>query len=306
MRIAPLWSAKAASAGVGVGAFDISAIVCNTLDRTMVDTEPQRIAARHELADALDRAEATGTPIPPLTESLPDLSIADAYAIQAINVARRVDGGRRIVGRKVGLTSTAMQRQLGVDSPDFGALLDDMIVADGDAVDVGTLIAPKVEAEIAFVMGDDLIGPGVDVSAALRAIEGVLPAIEIIDSRVADWKIGLVDTIADNASSARCVLGGRMLPPSALDLRLCGMALRVDGRLAATGAGAAVLGNPARCVAWLANTLGEHGDGLRAGDIVLAGALHAAAPVVAGSSVVAEFAHLGSVGVRFVTSEERA
>jgi len=286
---------------------DAAAIVCNTCRiATEHDTASPVAGVRQELADALFQAEETRAPIPPLTETAPELTIEDAYAIQGINTARRIAGGERIVGRKVGLTSAAMQRQLGVDSPDYGVLFDTMMVADGDAVEVGELVAPRVEAELAFVLGTDLAGPGVDVSAALRAIDGVLPAIEIIDSRVADWKITLPDTIADNASSARCVLGGRMLAPTALDLRLCGMALSVDGTVEATGAGAAVLGNPVRCLAWLANTLGAFGDGLRAGDVILAGALHAAAPVVAGSSVTAEFAHLGSVGVRFVSQEEQA
>lgn len=256
-------------------------------------------AHRQQMAAALADAEATRVAIPPLTQSDPALSIEDAYAIQGFNTARRIAAGERVVGRKVGLTSAAMQRQLGVDRPDYGVLLSDMMVADGDAIDVGELLQPKVESEIAFVLKRDLAGPGVDVSSALRSVEGVLPAIEVIDSRIADWKIGLVDTIADNASSARCVLGGRMLPPTAFDLRLCGTVLSVDGRAVATGAGAAVLGNPARCLAWLANTLGAYGEGLCEGDVVLAGALHAAVTVEPGASVVAEFAHLGAVSVRF-------
>jgi 2-keto-4-pentenoate hydratase len=192
-----------------------------------------------------------------------------------------------------------MQQQLGVDEPDFGALFADMVVEEGDPIPVSELIAPRIEAEIAFVMETDLQGPGVSSADALRAVAGALPALEIIDSRVADWKIKLPDTIADNASSARVVCGGRLTPIGELDLRTIGMVLTVDGAVAATGAGAAVLGNPIRCVAWLANKLGEFGVPLRAGDLVLAGALHAAVAVAAGVSVQAEFAELGSVTTRF-------
>jgi len=251
------------------------------------------------LAESLRAAEASREPIGPLTESHPELSVADAYRIQQINVHLRKEQGGLVRGRKVGLTSVAMQQQLGVDEPDFGALFDEMVIEEGDAVPVGELIQPRVEAEIAFVMESDLQGPGVSSADALRAVAGAMPAIEVIDSRVADWKIKLPDTIADNASSARVVCGGRLTPVAELDLRLVGMVLNVNGAVAATGAGAAVLGNPIRCVAWLANKLGEFGVPLRAGDLVLAGALHAALPVSAGDSVHAEFAELGGVTTRF-------
>jgi 2-oxopent-4-enoate hydratase len=257
------------------------------------DTATERFAA--ELAEA----ERTGVPIAPLTDRDPDLSVAEAYAVQRCNVDRRVAEGRRIRGRKVGLTSLAMQRQLGVDEPDFGVLLDDMLVEEGDAIAAGELIAPRVEAEIAFVMERDLQGPGVDSAAALRAVAGALPALEAIDSRIADWRIKLPDTIADNASAGRYLLGGRLTAVDRLDLRLCGAAVTRNGVLADTGAGAAVLGNPIRCVAWLANTLAELGEGLRAGEVVLAGALHAALAVQPGDVVRAELAHLGPVTARF-------
>jgi len=261
--------------------------------QTTQDTAVERFAS--ELAEA----ERTCVPIAPLTERNPDLSVADAYAVQLRNIDRRIADGRRLLGRKVGLTSLAMQRQLGVDEPDFGVLLDDMVVEEGDAIAPGTLIAPRVEAEIAFVMDRDLEGPGVDSAVALRAVAGALPALEIIDSRVADWKIKLPDTIADNASSGRYVLGARLTPVDRVDLRLCGAVVTSNGMLADTGAGAAVLGNPIRCVAWLANKLGEFGAGLRAGDVVLAGAIHAALAVEPGDVIRAEFAHLGSVTTRF-------
>jgi 2-keto-4-pentenoate hydratase len=255
------------------------------------------------LAGELARAQDTREAIAPLTARAPDLTVADAYAIQQHNTDARVAAGDALVGHKIGLTSGPMQRLLGVDEPDFGALLQSMRVEDGDTLDIGSLLQPKVEAELAFVMATDLAGPGVDALGAQRAIAGVVPAIEVIDSRVADWKIGLVDTVADNGSSARFVVGGSLTPLDGLDLRLLGCVLSVGGVLADTGAGAAALGSPLRCVAWLANKLGEFGQGLRAGDVVLSGALHAAVPVTAGQTARAEFARLGSVSVHFTAEQ---
>jgi len=251
------------------------------------------------VAEELALAEATQRPIAPLSATYPDMEIADAYAIQAHNIRRRVADGASVRGRKVGLTGLAMQRMLGVDETDYGVLLDDMFVEEGDAVPSSTLIAPRIEAEIAFLMGEDLAGPGVTVATALTAIAGAMPALELIDSRIADWKIGLVDTVADNASSARVVVGGHMVDPRALDLRLTGMVFERNGEVVETGAGAAVLGNPIRCVAWLANKLAEFGEGLRAGDVVLAGALHRAVEVAPGDVFCARFDRLGSVTTRF-------
>lgn len=251
------------------------------------------------VAAELAAAEADREPIAAIVATHPEATIDDAYAIQAHNIERRVADGARVRGRKVGLTSVAMQQLLGVDEPDYGVLLDDMFVEEGDAVDTELLVAPRVEAEIAFVLGEALRGPGVTVVGALRAISWALPSLEIIDSRIADWKIGLIDTVADNASSGRVVLGGNLVDPSSLDLRLTGMVLERNGEVVHTGAGAAVLGNPARCVAWLANKLAEFGDGLEAGDVVLAGALHAAVPVAPGDSFCARFDRLGSVATRF-------
>jgi 2-oxopent-4-enoate hydratase len=252
-----------------------------------------------ELAARLRTAEASRTPIAPLTEQVPGLTVGDAYRIQELNVRAREDAGELVRGRKIGLTSVAMQQQLGVTEPDFGALFASMIVEEGDAVPTSELIHPRAEAEIAFVMGKELRGPGVSAVDALRAVAGALPAIEVIDSRVADWKIKLPDTIADNASAARVVCGGRLTPVADLDLRLIGMVLSHNGAVVATGAGAAVLGNPIRCVAWLANKLGEFGVGLQAGDLVLAGALTAAVTVAPGDSLTADFAALGCVTTRF-------
>jgi 2-oxopent-4-enoate hydratase len=256
-------------------------------------------ALHQELADELWEADRAAKPVPPLTDRHADLAIEDAYAIQTINVERRTAAGERVIGRKVGLTSKPMQQLLGVDEPDFGVLTDEMLVEDGDLIQLSRLVQPRVEAELAFVMSRDLAGPGISAAVALDAIAGVLPAVEVVDSRVADWKIKLVDTVADNASSGLFVIGGRMRPVADLDLRLLGVAISRNGELLDTGAGAAILGNPARCVAWLANTLGSLGEGLRAGDIVLPGAVHKMVPVQPGDVFRAEYAHLGAVTVRF-------
>ena len=256
-------------------------------------------ATLHRLAEALRQAEDDRRAIPPIIAGNPALTVADAYQIQLLNIQGRISAGARVVGRKVGLTSRAMQLMMGVDEPDFGVLLDDMLVEEGDAVPVADLVQPRVEAEIALVLGRDLRGPGVSSTAALQAVASATASIEIIDSRITDWKIGLIDTIADNASSARFVVAGRRTPVEGLDLRLIGMALSINGELLETGAGAAVLGNPVRCVAWLANKLASYGEQLNAGDVILAGSLHRAIPVKPGDSVVAEFDRLGSVRTRF-------
>jgi 2-keto-4-pentenoate hydratase len=254
------------------------------------------------LADALWDAERGGVPIEPLTDQHSDLVIDDAYAIQTHNIDRRVAEGARIGGRKIGLTSRGMQEMLGVNEPDFGVLLDDMFVEDGDEIPLSSMLQPRVEAEMAFVMETDLAGPGVSTATALAAIGGVLPAVEVVDSRIADWRIKLVDTVADNASSGRIVIGGRVRKVDDLDLRLIGMALSRNGEVIDTGAGAAALGNPARCVAWLANKLGAFGAKLRAGDVVLPGAVHRMVAVTPGDVFRAEFASLGAVTTRFSNS----
>jgi 2-keto-4-pentenoate hydratase len=251
------------------------------------------------LAEELWRAHTTGEPIEPLTDRHPDLVIEDAYAIQSEVIKRRIGGGARIIGRKVGLTSRPMQQMLGVDEPDYGVLLDEMFVEDGDEIDLGGLLQPRVEAELAFVMARDLSGPGATTATALAAIGGVLPAIEVVDSRIAGWRIKLVDTVADNASSGLLVVGGCSRPVTEVDLRLVGVVVSRNGELADTGAGAAALGNPARCVAWLANKLATFGDTLRAGDIVLPGAVHKMIAVAPGDVFRAEFAGLGAVTARF-------
>lgn len=243
-------------------------------------------------------AESGCQPCEPLTAQH-TVSLDDAYAIQEINIRRRLAHGATIVGHKVGLTSRAVQEWLGVDQPDFGHLLDDMAIAEGGVVPTSSLLQPRVEGEMAFVLGEDLPKSGVTAARVILATAFVLPAIEIIDSRIRDWAIKGPDTIADNGSAALFVLGGTPVALNGLDLRMAGLALRKNGEVVSTGAGAACLGHPAQAVAWLANTLGALGTPLKRGHIVLSGALGPVSPVVAGDHVEVEVAHLGRVAVRF-------
>jgi 2-oxopent-4-enoate hydratase len=254
-----------------------------------------------DLAAQLHDAELTRRTIPPLSEQVPGLNVADSYRIQQLNVSRRLRDGGVIVGQKVGLTSVAMQEQLGVDEPDYGVLFADMLVDDGKPIPVSGLIQPRVEAEVAFVMARELHGPGVTEADALEAIVGALPVIEVIDSRISAWKIGLTDTIADNASCAKVVRGEVVTPIAEIDLRTIGMILTVNGEVVSTAAGAAVLGNPIRGLVWLANKLAEFGVSLQPGDLVLAGALHASISVTEGMSVHAEFANIGGITAEFTS-----
>lgn len=252
------------------------------------------------LAAHLLEASRSQVAIAPLTASRPDLTASDAYAIQQRVVATRLDVGETIIGWKLGLTSKAMQNQLGVDQPDYGPILSGYLVDQGTALRRGEFIQPRVEAEIAFIMERPLRGPGVTAQDALVATAGVVPAIEIIDSRIADWKITLADTIADLASSARVALGGPVVQIDGLDTRLIGCVLEQNGTVVATGAGAAALGDPAAAVAWAANTLGALGVTMEAGAIVMTGALHASVPAQAGDTFTASFDRLGSLSIRFV------
>ena len=256
-------------------------------------------AASTAVAEQLRRAYAEG-PIAPVRASLASPTADLAYEIQEINTCHWSAAGRRIVGRKIGLTSHAVQQQLGVDQPDFGILFADMEAPNGGEVVAARLLQPRAEAEVACVLGRDLTAADPTTSEVLRAIDCVLPAIEIVDSRIQDWKISLVDTIADNASSAMYVLGTEPRNPADVDLRLCGMVLTKNDAIVATGAGAACLGHPLHAVRWLATTMVAKGRPLRAGDVVLSGALGPMTAVAAGDRVRAEIAGLGTVSVRFV------
>lgn len=252
-----------------------------------------------QVVDELLEAERTRQPILPITERFGDLDVEDAYQIQLEVVKRKLQDGRTVIGKKVGLTSVAMQRMLGVDEPDYGHLLDDMRYEHGSSVPVDQFLLPKVEAEIGFVLKEDLVGPNVTYLDVLMATEYVVPTLELIDSRIADWKIKLIDTVADNGSSARVVVGERLSTLDNLDLRTVGMVLYKNGELAGTGAGAAAWGHPAHAIAWLANKLHHYGITLKAGELILPGALSAAIPVGAGDTVTAHFGSLGAVSVTF-------
>jgi 2-keto-4-pentenoate hydratase len=256
-----------------------------------------------QIAKTLLSAYEQRSAVPPLTQTYPGLTIADAYDIQVRQVQQWVSEGRVIRGHKVGLTSAVMQRQLGVDQPDYGHLLADMFYLESLPVDTGRFIAPRVEPEVAFVLNDTLAGPGVTAADAIAAVDYVLPALEIIDSRIADWKIGLIDTVADNASSGAVVLGSRPVSVVGLDLRLTGCNLYQGGQAVGAGAGGAALGSPLNALVWLANTLGALGTALEAGSVVLPGSLTAAVPVAAGRSVTAVFAGIGSVTAHFTSTE---
>jgi 2-keto-4-pentenoate hydratase len=252
-------------------------------------------------ARALYEARQSRQQIEPFTDADPDLGMADGYAVQQELVKLLLADGDRIVGYKVGLTSKPMQKMIGVDTPDYGPVLGSTVYADGDAVPVSAFIQPKIEAEIAFVLGSPLAGPGVSVLDARRAIAGMTAAVEIVDSRFADWRIRLADTVADLASNGAVAISSRVVPLEGVETlipRLIGMVLTRQGDLVDTGAGAAALGDPVRVVAWLANTLGSMGAKLEAGHLVMTGALHAAVPMRAGDVFRAEFDHLGPLTVR--------
>jgi len=249
-------------------------------------------------ATALYEARRTGRPIEPFTDADPGLGLADGYAVQQHLVRMLLDDGEKIVGYKVGLTSRPMQQMVGVDSPDYGPVLASTVYASGAELPLARFIAPRLEAEIVFVFGGRLAGPGVSVADASRATLGVAAAMEIIDSRIAGWRIKLADTVADLASNGAVVISSRIVPLAGLDARLIGMVLTRGGQLADTGAGAAALGDPLRVVAWLANTLAEHQIALEPGHLVMTGSLHAAVPMAAGDVFRAEFDRLGPVTVR--------
>ncbi|MDO0929948.1 2-keto-4-pentenoate hydratase [Streptomyces sp. TG1A-8] len=255
--------------------------------------------AVHEVADTLARAAQTSTPCPPVRDCLGEGDIAAAYAVQQVNIQRRLAQGHRVVGRKIGLTSPSVQRQLGIEQPDYGALLSDMAVLDGDVIPAGRLLQPKIEAEVALVLGGDLPHAQSTVADVLRAVDFALPALEIVDSRIADWDIGIVDTVADNASSGLFVLGASPMPLTGVDLRSMRMTLVKGGEKVSQGRGSDCLGGPLNAAVWLASTLAEAGDPLRAGDIVLTGALGPMADASPGDSFEARISDLGSVRVSF-------
>lgn len=256
-------------------------------------------------ARRLLQAHESGVTVPPFTPDLPaGTDLSAAYRIQQEQVAAWSASGDQVKGHKVGLASRAMQRQMGVAQPDFGHLTASMFHLEHAPIPAGTFIQPRVEPEVAFVLGRPLTGPGVTIADAVRAVDHVLPSLEIVDSRVTDWQIGIFDTIADNASSGGVVLGSRPVRLQDVDLRLMGCTLRINGEIVATGAGGAVLGSPLNALVWLANTVGPLGVTLEPGHVVLPGSMTSAQPIAPGDSIVAHMAGLGSVTAVLEGSDE--
>ncbi|HEU4625716.1 MAG TPA: fumarylacetoacetate hydrolase family protein [Steroidobacteraceae bacterium] len=250
-----------------------------------------------DVAAKLRQAERDRRPIPPVRDAVSDPSVEHAYRVQRENVQLRERSGERRVGRKIGLTSVAVQRQLGVDQPDFGVLFASMEIPADGALDLRELIQPRIEAEIAFVLARDIDQPAPDPRTVMAAVDYALPCLEIVDSRIADWKIGIFDTVADNASAGRFVAGTLPRRLTEFDFIHCGMLLRANGEIAATGVGAACLGNPIEALRWLAAKAFELEDPLRAGDIVLSGALGPMTTLRPGTHYAATIGGLGVVVV---------
>ncbi len=259
----------------------------------MNDELTQRLG--NELHDALVARRT----VEPLTARHADITVADAYRIQHHMIGRRLAEGQTVVGKKIGVTSKVVMQMLGVSQPDFGYLLSGMIADQVSAVPFDSLIQPKAEGEIAFVLKRDLQGPHVTNADVLAATEGVMACFEIVDSRIDNWKIRIEDTVADNASSGVFVLGSTLIDPRRVDLNLCGMVLEKNGELVATGAGAAALGSPVNAVAWLANALGRFGISLKAGEVILSGSLAAMIPVQRGDRFRMQIGGIGDCSVRF-------
>lgn len=254
---------------------------------------------RERAADLLAAAERDRAPIQPLVETFPDIDGVDAYEIQLRNIRARLAAGAVVNGHKVGLSSAAMQQMMGVDEPDYGHLLSDMELTHGEKADAERYCYPRVEVEVAFVLGDTLPGEGCTEDDVVAATAAVAPAIELIDSRIVDWRIGLPDTIADNASSAGYVLGPERVKPTELDLRAIEARLLRNGEEVGAGRSDAVLGNPVTAVAWLARTVAGFGVRLEAGHVILPGSVHRAVDVRPGDDFVAELDGLGHVHLPF-------
>lgn len=254
-----------------------------------------------EFAEQLYEARRSGKPIPAFTDASPDLGMEDGYAIQEHLVRMLVADGEVICGYKLGLTSAAMQTLLGVDQPDFGPVFASTVFSDGAELPVDRFIAPRMEAEIGVVLAADLTGPDCTPADALRATRGLVASLEIVDSRIRDWKIKLADTVADLASNGAIALSSDVIPIDGFDPRLVGMMFTKNGELVATGAGAAAMGDPLAAVAWLANTLAPMGIVLPAGSVIMTGALHAMVPVQPGDVFRADFDRLGPITIRMAT-----
>lgn len=247
----------------------------------------------------LRQAYAKGEYCEPVRAGFADNALDKAYQIQQINTEFWISEGRRVVGRKIGLTSAAVQKQLSVNQPDSGVLFADMARLDSQDISITDVQQPKVEAEVAFILGSDLDQKQHTIAEVISAVEYVLPAIEIVGSRIRDWDVNIVDTIADNASSGLFILGNEPKKIHQLDMRLCGMAMFCRGEPVSVGAGAACMGNPLHALVWLADTMTNIGQPLKAGEVVLSGALGPMVPVVAGNIIEARISGLGSVRAAF-------
>src|ERR1700738_923398 len=257
------------------------------------------LGTRDVLAADLAQAERSRQPIAPLTAGHPEIDVVDAYEIQLTTPGQRGAEGARVAGHKVGLSSLAMQQMMGVDEPDYGHLLDEMQVFEDTPVNADKYLYPRVEVEVGFILAHDLPGANCTENHVVAATEALVPSIELIDTRITDWKIALCDTIADNASSAGFVLGAGRVAPTDIDITQIDAVLTCNGEVVAKGRSAAVLGNPVTAVAWLARKVESFGVRLRAGDIVLPGSCTRAIDAPAGSDFVADFAGLGSVRLTF-------
>ena len=253
----------------------------------------------NDIAQRLRTASATGTAIAPIRDEIGADNIPAAYAIQQINTQHALAQGRLICGRKIGLTSQAVQAQLGVDQPDYGVLFSDMARTEVDEIDLELFIAPRIETEIVMVLGADLDADGITMSSVMGAVDYVLPALEIVDSRIENWNIKITDTIADNASCGLFVLGTQKRRLEGLDLRTCGMVMENQAGPVSFGAGAACLGNPLNACLWLARKMFESGLPLRAGDLILSGALGPMVGVSRGDRYHARVGNIGSVSAQF-------
>jgi 2-keto-4-pentenoate hydratase len=252
-----------------------------------------------QVADALWHADVNGVAIPPVRDVLGTSTDIDAaYAVQQVNTDRKVAAGRRISGRKIGVTSTAVQQQIGVNQPDFGTLFVDTEYGDGIEIPGSRLIQPRAEGEVALVLEHDLDNAPHGFAEVVRAVAFALPAIEVVDSRIANWQIGIVDTVADNASCGVYVVGSRPVPLRRFDIRTVPMSMRINGKEESAGTGADCLGNPIHAARWLADVLCERGIPLRAGDVLMTGALGPLRPLTPGDEVLASFGDLGTVSTR--------
>ncbi|MCW8833648.1 MAG: 2-oxopent-4-enoate hydratase [Colwellia sp.] len=259
--------------------------------------QEQIIQCGDELYDAMRLRQ----PIRPFTERFDDFTIDDAYHVSLRMVERRVQSGERIIGKKIGVTSKAVQNMLNVYQPDFGYLTDSMAYSEGEEMPISKLLMqPKAEGEIAFILKKDLMGPGVTNADVLAATDCVIPCFEVVDSRIENWQIKIQDTVADNASCGLFILGDKAISPRKIDLTTCGMVVEKNGSIISTGAGAAALGSPINCVTWLANTLGKFGIPLKAGEVILSGSLVPLEPVKAGDHMSVSIGGMGSASVRFV------